>query len=396
MKLAWFRATRLDEASSLDDTAPLVAVLQSTHDIEVFTSADAHDFVWKHFRAAYDVCVFELNNTRTHAFVWPYLLQYTGVVLLRSLTLHDSRAHALAREGRLEDYAAEFSFNEGHWPRQTRALQSVPRGNWPMLRVPLMAARIAVVPHQAVAAALQDEYPEARMRYAPIGVSKVQEVPSVPKVQGSPTTFGLISSDRVDVARRALARAQEGGAPATLMIDVSAERVLQAADVIVALQWPSSREGHVLALTAMAAGKPVVVLETVSTADWPALDPQTWRPRGSAAVAPIAVSIDLRDEEHSLAVAIRRLSTDATLRTQLGSAAHAWWREHATLGHAREEWNRILTEAVALDPPRRPADWPAHLNADGTERARAILEECGATVDLFGESPESRGTGSSR
>jgi hypothetical protein len=74
----------------------------------------------------------------------------------------------------------------------------------------------------------------------------------------------------------------------------------------------------------MAARKPVIVLETTTTAEWPALDPQTWRPRGFSSDPPIVVSLDPRDEEHSLVLAIQRLSTDAALRWRLGDAAHAW------------------------------------------------------------------------
>jgi hypothetical protein len=74
----------------------------------------------------------------------------------------------------------------------------------------------------------------------------------------------------------------------------------------------------------MAARKPLIVLETTSTADWPALDPQTWQPRGFGTDAPIVVSLDPRDEEHSLVLAIQRLSKDAALRVRLASAAHEW------------------------------------------------------------------------
>jgi len=133
----------------------------------------------------------------------------------------------------------------------------------------------------------------------------------------------------------------------------------------------------------MAAGKAVIAAELDATADWPALDPQTWRPRGVAtSAAPIAVTIDPRDEEHSLMLAIRRLASDAPLRQQLGHAAHAWWHAHATPAHAAAAWMQILQDAVSLAPPPRPADWPAHLGSDGTELARAILDEFGIRSDI--------------
>ena len=46
-------------------------------------------------------------------------------------------------------------------------------------------------------------------------------------------------------------------------------------------------------------------------------------------------------------------------------------------------WRQVLREAVSLDRPPQPANWPAHLNVDGTERAREILAEFGVGADLF-------------
>jgi hypothetical protein len=139
-----------------------------------------------------------------------------------------------------------------------------------------------------------------------------------------PVRFGALPDARADVLRRALARACQAGAFAALVADGPPDHVLQEADVVVSLPWPVTNEPQTSVLAAMAACKPVIVLETTSTAEWPALDPQTWRPRGFGKDAPIVVSLDPRDEEHSLVLAIRRLSDDAALRTRLGDAAHAW------------------------------------------------------------------------
>ena len=385
MRLAWFRADTPQPAGLPDDTTALITQLRSTHDIEVFTAANAHDFVWKHFRAPYDLSVYELDNTPAHAFIWPYLLHYSGVLQLRTLILHDSRAATLLGVQRAQDYVAEFAFNHGPWPGQPRSVPPAYPGDWPMLRVPLLASRAAVVSHPSAASALQYAHPEARVRYAATGVHEVQRAPQ--RVQRTPVTFGAIPADRLDIVHSAMARARQAGAPAELVADASPEHLLRDADVIVSLPWPSFGEPRTPALAAMAAGQPLIVLETAAAADWPGLDPQTWRPRGLFADAPIAVSIDPRDEEHSLVVAIRRLSTDATLRAQLGDAAHDWWRTHATPGHAAEDWGRILAEAARLDPPARPVDWPGHLTADGTERAREILGECGVTADFLRPEP---------
>jgi hypothetical protein len=111
----------------------------------------------------------------------------------------------------------------------------------------------------------------------------------------------------------------------------------------------------------MAAARPMIVLETESTAGWPALDPQTWQPRGWSGEPSIAVSVDPPDEEHSLSLALRRLASDTALRDSLGSAAHVWWQQHATLDHAVRP--SILADASTLISQPRPLNWPRHLTA---------------------------------
>jgi hypothetical protein len=176
----------------------------------------------------------------------------------------------------------------------------------------------------------------------------------------------------------ALVRARQAGA-APISV-VSGE--LKAADVVVAMQWPTFGRPLTDALSGLAAGRAVIVAETASTAHWPCLDPQTWQPRspsiGAGKIeAPIAVSIDPRDEEHSLMLALTRLANDAALRAALGDAARAWWERHATVAQAVQSWTALLDDARTRPAPPRPAGWPAHLDADGSVTTTAILDQFG-------------------
>jgi hypothetical protein len=367
MRLAWFRPAHPNGADPLDDSGALVEALRASHQIDVITAALAHDFVWMHYRHPYDLCVFELDNTPAHQFIWPYLFHYGGVTMLRTLMLNESRASALAERLRGDDYRAEFEFS----------------GDARLLRAPLLASRAVVVAHEVTAAALQQDYSEARVRHAPVGV-RAHEGATARRHEGATARVGVLgATNEADVIHNAYRRAREAGAQVTLIDGQPSDVVLREADIVIALRWPMSGEPETAALAAMAAGTPVVVMETEVTADWPAYDPQTWRPRGTAGGGPIAVSIDPRDEEHSLMVAIRDLARDPTLRQELGAAAQAWWRAHATVEQSAAEWERIIEEARTLEPPRRPAGWPAHLTADGTEKARAILRDTGGTVDFL-------------
>ena len=195
--------------------------------------------------------------------------------------------------------------------------------------------------------------------------SQLKESVSVGVIDGDPT-----------MVNAAAARARDLGAPVDLMSGEPFTAVQQA-DIVLALAWSSAGESLAPALATMAAGKPLVVYELEATATWPALDPQTWSLRGPAATGPPAVvSIDVRDREHSLMLALRRLSDDASLRAELGAAARAWWERHGTVQHAAAAWERLFTHAIA--EPK-----PAASRVDGSARARGVLAQLGVSVDIL-------------
>jgi hypothetical protein len=191
----------------------------------------------------------------------------------------------------------------------------------------LQASRLIVVPHEPVAQAIADDYPGVRVRTLTPGV---EPLPSA------------------------------------------------APPVITALDWPPDGASLTYAMAGLAAGRAVIVFDGPETADWPALDPQNWEPRGLAPMVPglrgqtpICVSIDPRDEAHSLRLALRRLESDSALRERLGAAARAWWREQATVELASKGFEILLEEASTLpDPSVMNSD-------DGMTLARRILSDFG-------------------
>ena len=365
-RLAWFRPGAPARDDPFDSTAALIDALAPHCDIDVIDARRAHEFVWQHDRRPYDLPVFELADTAASAFIWPYLLHYPGLLLARTRWLGDSRAGSLRRQGRHDDCQAERSF-----------------GGPTLLRAPLLASRMVVVAAAAHAQALQDEYHTARIRVAPIAIAKPQPHSPTPKPPGELVRFGVLDRDRLDLIQRALQRARDGGVAAAMLID-EPDRILREADAVLALGRSAADEWPVTALAAMAAGRPVVVLETEATADWPAWDPQTWQPRDPVAPAtPIVISLDPRDEEHSLLLAMRRLAADPPWRAALGAVGHAWWEAHASPGRVVETWLALIEEAIALPAPAEPAGWPPHLRADGSRNARDILGQFGVDSDIF-------------
>jgi glycosyltransferase involved in cell wall biosynthesis len=179
---------------------------------------------------------------------------------------------------------------------------------------------------------------------------------------------------------------------------------IAACDVALSLRWPTAREVSGPWLRALAAGRPTVILDLEHLSDVPSLDPRTWRlnPGTRARVpspgfqvpnpksripspgsqvpnpksripghAPVAVALDIMDEDHSLRLAMRRLAADAGLRATLGAAGRAWWQvEHSPAGML-EDYRAILAAAAAAPVPR-PAV-PGHLLNDGDSVLRELL-----------------------
>src|SRR5215470_7012405 len=184
MRIAWFRTTAPDASNPLDDTAALIDELREAHVIDVVREAEAHDFVWRHFLKPWDLCVYELENTAKHQFEWGYLLNYPGIVFLKSPDVENSCGGTLSREGRLDDYMTGFRLD---------AREQAP------LRVPLLASRSVVVPYESLAESLQESYPDARVRYTPTGVRRFRSpsqsrAPTNASGGSARTVFGVLNA----------------------------------------------------------------------------------------------------------------------------------------------------------------------------------------------------------
>lgn len=334
MRVAWFRQTPPTSDTPLDETALAILEIGQTHEVEIVTPDMLHDFVWRHFRAPHDVCVYELGTPHEGRFL-PYSMSYPGVMLVSGATFESRDA--------------------------------------PSCRRACAAARVLVARDEAVARRIADQCPGVPVRHVPLGVGLAPHAPAEFGKSARMVRVGIVGPR--DTAEGAIQRAREAGARLELVSETGAEAIARA-EILIVLSWPGG-ESVTSVLAGMAARRAVIVFEMETTAGWPALDPQTWQLRGALAVGPpIVVSIDPFDREHSIVATLRRLAADAMFRESLASAAHDWWRGHATLAHAVAGWHDVLQQAAALPPRPTPA-------VDGTATARAILGEFGVSVDFL-------------
>jgi glycosyltransferase involved in cell wall biosynthesis len=391
----------------------------------------AYDFLPRHARQPYDLVVYQLGNAACHDYMWPYLVRHPGLVVLHDRQVHHARARALLQQGRTADYRAELQSADPTTPPGVGDWVIAGVGNmaaylWPLTGHVIRASRAVAVHYPRVAAELRDLHPGAHVftvRHGAPDLSEAQERSGAAVVFAA---FGLVTPEkRIPQILRALAAirtvaphvrlklvgdttshydvradAEQLGVADLVEItgfvtDEAFDRHIRESDVCLCLRWPGNREASGPWLRALAVGKPTVVNDLVHLVDVPGLDPRTWQvtvaPRdAAAALSPpdrdeaVTVSIDILDEDHSLALAMRRLALDRELRASLGRAARARWTADHTLAIMAADYEAALAGAAAVPVPNPTSRaLPRHLLADGADLASQLAAEVGVTIDLL-------------
>lgn len=437
MRIAWFSPLPPVRSGVATYNADLLARLDAEQSIDRFVDRlgqtppgvrtfDAHDFVWKHRRHPYDLITYQLGNASCHDFIWAYLARYPGLVVLHDPRLHQARARDLLSRRRFDDYRREFWYDHPDARRDfveyaVEGLGGPIYYTWSMLRVVMETARLVAVHNLRVAADLRDEYPGARIEAIGLG-HPASGVPDAARERvraalGVQTTsvlfgsFGKITAEkRIGPILRAFAAivreqvdvhlvlAGDASDFSALTEDVLSPEIarrvhvtgylpdeavgdyLAAADACLCLRWPTALETSASWLHCLAASRPTVVSDLAHLVDIPTIDPRGSQRRPALTIGPVAIAIDLLDEDESLRLAMRRLATDARLRETLGRAGHAYWKANHTLDVMVGDYRRLL--ALAADRPApAPANLPAHFSDDHSGTVRAIASRFGLDID---------------
>jgi glycosyltransferase involved in cell wall biosynthesis len=399
------------------------------------TLRSAHEFVWRHRQRPYFLAVYQLGNSSHHEYMWPYLFRYPGLVVLHDARLQHARAAMLLRAKRADDYRVEFVAS--HPDTSPDLAELAVKGfdnqlyySWPMTRLVVQASRAVAVHARSIAEDLAIHRPGGCIEVVRLGhgTSSVDTAAAagVRARHGIPEgcvlfgCFGGLSPEkRVPEILRAFAwlRARTPGVhlllaggspdPGALLAEVrqlglessttltgyldrgdDLDACIAATDVALTLRWPTAREISGPWLRCLALGKPTVMMQLAHLADVPALDPRDWQPIGGARVRgedgagadPVAVAVDLLDEEHSLRLAMQRLAIEAPLRASLGHAAQQYWRVRHSIEGMVEDYRRIIPRVAARAAV--PVALPGHLINDGDGRLRTLLEPFGLPTPL--------------
>ena len=445
MRIAWFSPWPPIKSGIATCSAELVPALRARHEIDVYVDESvaasapdthsAHEFLWRHQQTPYDLTVYQVGNSSHHDYLWPYLFRFPGLLVLHDAHLHHARAAALLTRQATDEYRAEFRAN--HPDDSADAAELAVAGfdshlyyMWPMTRLAVEASRLTAVHSAALAAGLKGEYEGAAVEYVRLSQGRLltaeeqddarRRVRERYRIAPDAILFGcfgglsrekripqILDALRAVIPYAPSARLILGGATATYF-DLSAEirardlgdRVIEtgylptddgltdvvaASDVTLNLRWPTAREISGPWLRALAAGKPSVIVDLVQTADVPALDPRTWTHFGGQSIGedPVAVAIDILDEDHSLRLAMRRLAEDEALRRSLGHAAQKYWLRNHSPEAMRDDYERVMTAAREKVAPK-PA-LPMHLLESGTGLLERLLKPFGVPAP-FGQS----------
>jgi glycosyltransferase involved in cell wall biosynthesis len=427
MRLAWFSPLPPVRSGIAAYSADVLPHLTARSSVDCFTESNAHDFVWKTRRQPYDLVVYQLGNAPCHDYMWAYLAAYPGLVVLHDARLHHARARSLLHQQRFDDYRREFAYDHpdatpGFTEYAVEGLGGSVYYFWSMLRVVMRTARSVAVHNARVAEELREEYPDVIVELIRMGVPSIETSDlaraSARRALALPdraivfAAFGKVTAEkRIAPILRALgALAAEGrdvrlllvgdAEEATAMTDEIArqglaDRVvvtghvadeaigahLAAADVCLCLRWPTAQESSASWLRCLAAARPTVISDLAHLVDIPTVDPRTWR-TSPASAEPVAVAIDLLDEDASLLLAMRRLADEPRLRKDLGRAGHAHWSANHTLDVMAGDYQRLIAQA-ATRPAPVVTDLPAHFTEDCTDTARTIARQFGVDLDIL-------------
>jgi glycosyltransferase involved in cell wall biosynthesis len=201
-----------------------------------------------------------------------------------------------------------------------------------------------------------------------------------PTVPDARLLFIGAAADHYDVAADVSRRAPGASVIVAgyLEDDESLTDAVAASDVTLNLRWPTAREVSGPWLRALAAGRPSIIIDLAHMADLPTLDPRTWRTHGANEAEPVAVALDILDEDHSLRLAMRRLAQDPALRTALGRAGRRHWQSAHSHDAMLDDYRRVIARTIGAPVPDAPL--PAHLRPDGGRVLREVLEPFGVPV----------------
>lgn len=327
-----------------------------------------------------DIDLFHVGNNPTfHGYMFPFVLERRGVVVLHDPAIADLMEVLLGgRDQRIfeVEVAENIGCAERDDERLWRAIGAWNRTDLLLSRRIVTASATTLVHSRWAAAHLRARFGDVNVHAVPFAVAPA----SAPAHRDGPLTFGVFGNlsfhKRVPAVVAAFAEARRRGLDARLLIagrrdsaadehevatlidrhdlgahvrvalDASASlfRALEEeCDVVVGLRWPTAGETSASLLECFARAKAAIVSDIPQNDDFS--DEFCWR-----------VSVDLADQHEQLVAAMLRAGADPAATRRAGRAALAFVTRHGALDQVAATYLAQLRAAVAARARHATAD----------------------------------------
>ena len=357
-------------------------------DIEVRKSGTRTTSSWRRRQHAYDLAVYQLGNSTWHDFMWGYLFNYPGLVVLHDTHLHHARAAhcCFARDAWTTTGASSHTTSPACPARRpTSAVEGLTGSayyRWPMTRAGVESARLVAVHKRlcrrgtARAASGRAHRTDSPRRRPASNTSASGARRTSAAATTSPAdsivfvAFGLITAEKrigrccerwvtlSPVGRRATcSSAASNGFPDWR------RRSRRAASAIACTSRATSEEARVARISWPRRRQPVAALA-------PRREKHPRRgsnrsPRRSRRSSPrcltaqnvprsVAIAVDLLEEDAGLVAAMSMLARDRALRENAGRAAYDYWKAEHHVSLTADDYRRVIAQAAQILRLHRP------------------------------------------
>ena len=375
----------------------------------------AGEFVWRNFQHPYHINIYQMGNNTYHGYIYPFVFQYPGILVLHDYILHHFRFKMLCEEGRLTDYFAEMQYC--HPPKGLLLAKMVAnhmgsrliRFTFPLNKLPIEASLMTMVHNPYVKEIVLEENPTATVVEVSMGVPLVEPDPQLMNALRKRlrigdnelilASFGMVTPEKgivsiLKVLKKIAAEFPQvrylivGERGEEFNIDLLCKKLglsqrvtitgfvtreeffnyIAISHIGINLRYPTARETSATLLRIMAMRKPVLTSDLLHLSDLP---------------DDIVMKIPVVDEEKALYTSLRQLIKNPQLREKLGSEGLRFVKEKHSLEGMSQEYLRCLKKGIELKK-RISIDrshLPPHLR-NGEEVIKSDLKKALAELHL--------------
>ena len=401
-RIAFFGPLSPIDSGISDYDEELLPLLRNEYQIDVFTGSDTRhasafhhsEFYFKQRRRPYDLIIYQMGNSLFHEYMYGYLFHFPGVIIFHDYCLHQSRATMLLSKGLIQEYIEEAKLDH---PMGVEIGQAVASGifselffyYFPFVRMLLKSALAAAAHTEIVAEKLrvtgtpvihipmavlcepcrlsQDPYP-GKLVLASFGLATrakriLQILPAIARLARTRDNLLYLIVGSVGHHLHLEEEIQQRGMEDLVKVTGRVGRkefleLMNRADIILNLRYPSAGEMSATLLRAMACGKPVLISRIQFLREIP---------------RDVALRVRPDHEIEDIYTNLEELINDPDLRTRLGTAAKNHIETHHKAEQMVEGYRRLIELGFQRKARFHPPGLPMHLR-NGREIVRDYLK----------------------